>query len=345
MLSITNQRGSVVVFITLMIVLLLIMVGMGLDTGQLAYVRSQGQPAVDAAALAAASALPSGIDATVQARATAFNAKNDYLASSKTQLLQNDSVTFINYDKSTTPPTITKVANAAAANGVRVAMENTNPYAGTTTGAMNSPVFLTPLFKLFGGSAPGTQPVSVSATAIIEGIPAIPVAIGGCPPPNSCTSVNGDTATGCNLFQSNSNVDNSGWTTFTIGSANSNLIRDLIDNNSTCGFTPPVSIGTCINMQNGQDTAALQELEQVYLPSTGSPPNGGCGLIPVIDTTVGFNQCSPVRSWAKLCITEINSSGSPKTIKGNLTCNVSNIGPTATSCYIPKLVRDTNSGM
>src|SRR5213594_4299872 len=104
MQPVKNEQGYVMVFMTLMIVLLLIMVGMGLDTGQLAYVRSQGQPAVDAAALAAASALPSGIDATVQARATAFNAKNDYLASSKTQLLQNDSVTFINYDKSTTPP-------------------------------------------------------------------------------------------------------------------------------------------------------------------------------------------------------------------------------------------------
>ena len=48
-----NDRGSVIVLATLMIVLLLLMVGMGLDTGHLAYIRSQGQPAVDAAALAA----------------------------------------------------------------------------------------------------------------------------------------------------------------------------------------------------------------------------------------------------------------------------------------------------
>ena len=33
--SIHNERGSVIVFVTLMIVLLLIMVGIGLDTGQL----------------------------------------------------------------------------------------------------------------------------------------------------------------------------------------------------------------------------------------------------------------------------------------------------------------------
>ena len=52
-----NERGSVLVFVTLMIVLLLVMVGLGLDTGQLTYVRNQGQAAVDAAALAAVSAI------------------------------------------------------------------------------------------------------------------------------------------------------------------------------------------------------------------------------------------------------------------------------------------------
>jgi len=36
MRSIKNERGSVIVFVTLIIVLLLIMVGMGLDTGHLA---------------------------------------------------------------------------------------------------------------------------------------------------------------------------------------------------------------------------------------------------------------------------------------------------------------------
>ena len=53
-----NEKGGVIVFMTFMIVLLLIMVGMGLDTGYLTYTRSQGQAAVDAAALAAVSGLP-----------------------------------------------------------------------------------------------------------------------------------------------------------------------------------------------------------------------------------------------------------------------------------------------
>src|ERR1044072_9893152 len=71
--SVKNERGSVLIFATLIIVLLLIMVGMGLDTGHLAYVRSQGQPAVDAAALAAAAAIPTGNWSTVTDRAAKFN--------------------------------------------------------------------------------------------------------------------------------------------------------------------------------------------------------------------------------------------------------------------------------
>ena len=42
MSSLKNEKGSVLVFITLMIVLLMIMVGLGLDTGQLAYSRCDG---------------------------------------------------------------------------------------------------------------------------------------------------------------------------------------------------------------------------------------------------------------------------------------------------------------
>src|SRR5918992_5077198 len=73
MQPIKTERGSVIVFVTLMIVLLMIMVGLGLDTGQLTYVRNQGQAAVDAAALAAVSALPSRSDAQVKTRAAMFN--------------------------------------------------------------------------------------------------------------------------------------------------------------------------------------------------------------------------------------------------------------------------------
>src|ERR1044072_6790827 len=73
MKTLNNQNGTVLIFATLMIVVLLILVGMGLDAGHLAFIRSQGQPAVDAATLAAASAIATGDLATVQARAASIN--------------------------------------------------------------------------------------------------------------------------------------------------------------------------------------------------------------------------------------------------------------------------------
>src|SRR5262249_60627847 len=85
-----NERGSVLVFVTLSIVLLLIMVGMGLDTGHLVYNRAQGQAAVDAAALAAASAIPTGSSTQVTDRATAFNSKNNYVDSSNNLISGNN---------------------------------------------------------------------------------------------------------------------------------------------------------------------------------------------------------------------------------------------------------------
>ena len=79
-----NQRGSVIVWITLMITLLLIMVGMGLDTGQMTYTRNQGQVAVDAAALAAISGLPQRDENLVRDRAVLVNNTNDFTGSKTT---------------------------------------------------------------------------------------------------------------------------------------------------------------------------------------------------------------------------------------------------------------------
>jgi uncharacterized membrane protein len=170
-----NERGSVLVLATLMIVLLLIIVGVGLDTGHLAYVRSQGQPAVDAAALAAAAAIPSLNVTTVMDQATKFNPGgtnpgpgNNYV-SSPTNKITDASVTFVKYDP-TTHTINTSGITVSDANGVRVALENTNPYGGTTEAAMKSKLFLTPLFNLFGQTTSTLADVSVSAVGVIRAL-------------------------------------------------------------------------------------------------------------------------------------------------------------------------------
>src|SRR5678815_1705390 len=125
MTTLKNQHGSVLVFVTLMIVILMVMVGLGLDTGQMTYVRNQGQAAVDAAALAAISGLPqaqaTGNPSEVVNRAAAYNSTNNYVESPTNQI-GSSNVSYVKYDFATN--TITNYNEPMmSANGVRVALE------------------------------------------------------------------------------------------------------------------------------------------------------------------------------------------------------------------------------
>src|SRR5437762_11228803 len=214
MRSIKNERGSVIGFVTLIIVLLLIMVGMGLDTGHLAYVRAQGQPAVDAAALAAAAAIPTNNPDTVRGQATRFNygtantGGNNYVNSPDNLIDKDKNVTLVHYDPVT--QTITQATgltgtNVANANGARVELENSNPYDGPVGAAMKAPLFLTPRLNLFGQSTPGTANVSVSAVAVIKAVPALPA-----------TTIDSFCDGKTHTLAFNGRADNDAWTTYNI---------------------------------------------------------------------------------------------------------------------------------
>jgi Flp pilus assembly protein TadG len=377
-----NQRGSVLVFITLMMVLLFVMVGLGLDTGHLAYIRSQGQPAVDAAALAAVNALPTLKISEVNKRAAALNYDttvkygNNYLDSNNNKIGANN-VTLVKYNGAT--GTMTVAASIDEANGVRVALETTNPYGGTGNTAMKSPLFLTPLFNLLGQKTSGTQNVSVSAVAVLSAIPGFPVAIAGCSPPPPSAGCTGGAGTyqspytNCKLLQTDSSnngkgggnddlkYQDSGWTTFTVPSANAPAIKALVRNNSTCANVPPLYDGSCIYLNNGQITPVLNEFSDVYknnpdpndplvdpgFSGTKNPPNpNDWGVIPVVDANIGnFNQCQAVKGWAKFGIRDVVIAGSDKYLIGDLICGWSLDKVGGTGCYTTRLVRDTKSGM
>jgi len=70
-----NNRGVVLVFVAMGLLLFLLFLGLALDTGWLVYVRAQGQARIDAATLAAAAAL-------VEKDARTREAKADTLANS-----------------------------------------------------------------------------------------------------------------------------------------------------------------------------------------------------------------------------------------------------------------------
>jgi hypothetical protein len=191
---------------------------------------------------------------------------------------------------------------------------------------MKSPLFLAPLFRLFGQNVNTPQNVSVSAVAAIQAIPGMPIAAaacvvdpisGGCtsdcrPPNAGCTGGSGTVVspyTSCKLLQvdssNNGNSPNndfedgkyqdSGWTTFNIKSANAPTIKALVGNNSTCGNIPGVNIGDagCIYLNNGKITPVLREIKDVYsknptgFSGVGKTPNEeDWGIIPIVSKTI-----------------------------------------------------------
>lgn len=325
-----NNQGSVMVFVTLMITLLLVMVGIGLDTGMLTYVRSQAQPAADAAALAAASGLLSG-KPEVEARVAAYNSTNDYVGKTGSELGAAN-VTPIFYDGSSI-----QLATYGTANGVRVGLEKagSSPYTANTESSVVSPLFLTPLLNLMGFTAPAQANLDITATAVLLNRPELPIAIVGC-------EIGDRTIT---WSQTPSPTDNSAFTSFTFGSANVDLMRDLVSNN--CNTMPPVGIGTCINLNNGQDVPVLKEIIKVHGPFTNPPKDPeDCFLVPIIPNEpvdANINKCRPMQGLARMCITEIQDKGSPKFVSGKITACYLNWG--VSTCSVPVLVRDTKSGM
>jgi Flp pilus assembly protein TadG len=312
--SIHNEHGSVIVFVTLMIVLLLIMVGIGLDTGQLTATRSQGQAAVDAAALAAVSGLPIG-SSQVDQRVAAFNESNDYVKKSSNPI-DSGNITYVQYDEMT--DAITNLPNIINANGVRVALE-----AGR---AITTPVFLTPLMNLFGQSVSSTVDVNVSAVAVLRALPSVPIAISKslCSAPNPV-----------DLVQSPAN-NLSCWTNYLGNPVDAGKVQALFVASETCSGLPNAydlfKSNTPIHLKADVGTSVYGDARKLL---------GRCWIVPVVNTTT----CSMdvIDSWAKICPTAVSDTG----IKANLTCDQdqSLFRVRDNLCFSPRLVRDTKSGM
>src|SRR5918995_540065 len=153
MKNLRNNSGSILVLATLLMVLLLVMVGMGLDTGWLTFGRSMGQRAVDMAALAGAAGLARGSAAAVKQNIEGIT--NDYVKESSNSIdgtAGGNNVILVKYNPVT--GAITPEPDIDKATGVRVALETTNPYTNvSSTSAINTPQFLMPLLNLLGFSA------------------------------------------------------------------------------------------------------------------------------------------------------------------------------------------------
>jgi Flp pilus assembly protein TadG len=298
MQTVKNEHGYALIFVTVMIVLLLIMVGMALDSGHLAYVRSQGQPAVDAAALAAASAIPSGSWSTVTNRAAKFN------------------------------------PGGTNANGARVALENKNPHGGSAGEAMKSPLFLTPLLNLFGQATEGTANVSVSAVAVNQALPALPIVV--------VESTCGMDET---LDFRTGGRGNAGWETYQIINASTDEVRGLFEKLPQCAGQPAIDVGYCGNIANGVNATVFNAHLK---PMFKADPNR-CYLIPVIKNGGNLTQCQMITDWARFCPDKGNNTDDafpgPGLLKGKVTCGQSVHESRDSLCFVQRLVRDKISGM
>jgi Flp pilus assembly protein TadG len=338
-----NREGSVLVFVTLMIVLLLVMVGMGLDTGQLAFTRSTAQPALDAAALAAASAIPTGDINQVRTRATLFNSANNYTGSNQVAI-QGANVTLMTYNPGGTPE-LQAAASIATANAARVALENSNPYdAGATNTPVQSPLFLTPLFNLLGSSAPGSARLNVTAVAVTTAVVGLPMAVelAKCGQPNPQHLLQSTSGQG----NGNNFNDNSGYTTYWINSTSATSIRDFLKASDSCsgGIAANSGVGYCTQLNNGQITGVYSDFNDLF---TNNP--GKCYLVPVVANGSDWSHCQNIIEFATWCpdaLTPVVQSGNDKYLLGNLTCpsDPNTVNPSL-KCYTQVLVRDKTSGM
>jgi len=336
MSSITNDKGSVLVFMTLMIVLLMIMVGMGLDTGQLTYSRATGQAAVDAAALSAVSALPSRIDLDVKTRAAAFDANNNYV-NSPNNPIGSANVSYIQYDFTTNQIT-NYAAPIGTANGVRVALEQ------ATNSAIATPAFLTPLFKLFGGSAAGANNVNVSAVSVIISKPSIPIALWSGMCPQNGVEYNRIIQMQHPDQKADGN-ENSCWTTFFDCSSGAPDIKAGFTTAGTCSgaaLRGDIALGSMICQNRGQVNSVLQEAKDFFAAN----PNRWW-VVPVLS---GGGNCDPdnptgVVNFAKIYPTDVVTTGNPKYIQAKVECGPGLINdPELSLCFSHRLVREPGKG-
>jgi hypothetical protein len=198
----------------------------------------------------------------------------------------------------------------------------------------------------------------VSAVAVIEAQPGLPIALNGCDPAWAGTNK----AIPWNQAPSGgSNPNNSGWTTYLDGSVSSPDVIALIRQIAACQGTGVVGVGTNICLNNGQQNPDLREFE--ILIGTNTDGTQKCYLTPVIPSTSNFTGCSnEILAYAQICPLAVCGPGVNGTINQNLctednsfgkyvfatvkSCNVGDPNaPAISSCYSLKLVREPQVGM
>jgi Flp pilus assembly protein TadG len=103
--------------------------------------------------------------------------------------------------------------------------------------------------------------------------------------------------------------DNGGWFAVAPDSASASTFKQYIQNDSC----PPLNIGDTIDLENGVDTTALQELAD----ELQNHPDGWVVFLPVVDTPK-FNHEDQIDAFVPVKITEVKTTGNPKYVKADV---------------------------
>jgi hypothetical protein len=282
--------------VAVLLVMLLSMAALAIDYGHMAWVQYELKKAAEASALAGARALwPMNLWDTSGTRpdpncdaplSRALNTATSNEADGANLATSEVAVEVGRWDYATqlfTP------GNSSSANGVRV-----------TTQRNNVQMYFARIFGIF------SKDLSARAIAVMDfagavGQGTLPIAI------------NKDyTIPGTILFINFTpdTIDNGGWFAERHDIANAATFKDYIDN-AAC---PPLRINDIINLQNGQDSSVLKDLNDKLL---SQPSKTLDTLLPVVDADK-FNQDQPIIAFVPFRITQVQTTGNPKGVTGTV---------------------------
>ena len=337
------DSGAILPLLAVLAFALLALIAFFVNTGWLAFKKSEAQTAVDAAAMAAAAALPdfnrSGNPAAVATLAAGFNGpptqNRANLVIGQDPDIQLADLQFLSYsDSSGGVPAL----DAQSANAVRVTKSYTIPH------------FLAP----FLGNNLSTT-TTVRATALLGSpecmVPRLPFAILECdlgnpPQPNDqCLAACSGGVVQREVRFSPAPVDNGAWFIFDPNAGNNTPANAAACKDAVTYTTPipELCVGSFISLNNGQLTSCLSALDNwcdqrdaqgqpVSNPQPPQYPAAPCSeatpweaYVPVIacadlPPSNQPNQVVRVSGFAKVAITNVVNQGNQKKIVYHLRC-------------------------
>jgi Flp pilus assembly protein TadG len=177
-----------------------------------------------------------------------------------------------------------------------------------TTQRANVPMFLAQILGI------SSKDMSASATALMDFIGSV----GYGTLPIVLNKKYTDVGTQLTIYAGVASSDNGGWFTVPPDTSSASTLSDYINNPDH--LCPPLEMCEIINMQNGQDTSFLQDLQTKLNAQTpsGSPPVKflDC-VLPVVDTN-SFNQDGGIIGFVPFRITSVKDTGNQKNVSGTV---------------------------